>query len=183
MVYGGKDLAAAFKGVRGHTITIAEEIPAEQYEFRATPEMMSVAEQLAHLAVNTEWMVKLHGSHLAFVDFEYFQKNIGAAAATQAALVSAGKDAILAALRTEGDAFAAFLESTTDETLAEIVSFPPPVQPSTKSRFEMLLSAKEHEMHHRAQLMTYQRLLGMVPHLTRRRTAARAAMAAGTQAN
>jgi len=31
----------------------------------------------------------------------------------------------------------------------------------------MLLSAKEHEMHHRAQLMLIERLLGIVPHLTR----------------
>jgi uncharacterized damage-inducible protein DinB len=177
MVYGGKDLAAAFKGVRANTITIAEEIPAEQYDFRAAPEMMTVGEQLAHLAVNTDWQAKLHGSHVTFVDFAYFQRHRAESAAMEAALVSAGKDAILAALRTEGDAFAAFLESTTDETLAEIVSFPPPVQPATKSRFEMLMSVKEHEMHHRGQVMVYQRMLGMVPHLTRRRTAARAAVA------
>ncbi len=36
-----------------------------------------------------------------------------------------------------------------------------------KSRFERLLSAKEHEMHHRAQLMLIERQLGIVPHLTR----------------
>ena len=36
-----------------------------------------------------------------------------------------------------------------------------------KSRLEMLLSAKEHEMHHRAQLMLIERQLGIVPHLTR----------------
>ena len=44
---------------------------------------------------------------------------------------------------------------------------PPGAQPPTKSRFEMLLGAKEHEMHHRAQLMTLQRMIGQVPHLTR----------------
>jgi uncharacterized damage-inducible protein DinB len=32
----------------------------------------------------------------------------------------------------------------------------------------MLMSAKEHEMHHRGQLMMMQRMLGMTPHLTRR---------------
>ena len=36
-----------------------------------------------------------------------------------------------------------------------------------KSRFEMLLSVKEHEMHHRGQLMLIERLLSIVPHLTR----------------
>jgi uncharacterized damage-inducible protein DinB len=171
MIYGGKDLATAFKGVRGNTITIAEEIPADQYDFRAAPEMMSVAEQLAHMAANTDWMIRLHTARLTFVDFAYFQQRIAEASAVQAALVSGGKDAILAALRTEGDAFVTFLESLSDETLEQAVSFPPPVQPSTKSRFEMLMSAKEHEMHHRGQLMVYQRVLGMVPHLTRRRAA------------
>jgi uncharacterized damage-inducible protein DinB len=171
MIYGGKGLAAAFKGVRSNTITIAEEISADQYAFRATPEMMSVAEQLAHLAANTDWQVKLHSSGLSLVDFEFFQGSMAEAGAVQAALVSAGKDAILSALRAEGEAFTSFLASVRDETLEEMVSFPPPVQPSTKSRFEMLMSAKEHEMHHRGQLMVYQRLLGMVPHLTRQRAA------------
>jgi uncharacterized damage-inducible protein DinB len=39
--------------------------------------------------------------------------------------------------------------------------------PPSKSRFEMILSVKEHEMHHRGQLMLIERLLGIVPHMTR----------------
>jgi uncharacterized damage-inducible protein DinB len=31
----------------------------------------------------------------------------------------------------------------------------------------MILSVKEHEMHHRGQLMLVERILGIVPHLTR----------------
>jgi uncharacterized damage-inducible protein DinB len=41
--------------------------------------------------------------------------------------------------------------------------------PGDKSRFEMLIGSKEHEIHHRAQLMVIERLLGIVPHLTRNR--------------
>jgi uncharacterized damage-inducible protein DinB len=59
----------------------------------------------------------------------------------------------------------------TEEELAVVLPFSPPAEPPTKSRFEMLLSAKEHEMHHRAQLMVFERLLGLVPHLTRQRQA------------
>ena len=50
-----------------------------------------------------------------------------------------------------------------------------------RSRFEHLLSAKEHEMHHRGQLMLIQRMLGVTPHLTRQmqeRMRARATAAA-----
>jgi uncharacterized damage-inducible protein DinB len=32
----------------------------------------------------------------------------------------------------------------------------------------MILGTKEHEMHHRAQLTVVERMLGIVPHLTRR---------------
>jgi uncharacterized damage-inducible protein DinB len=32
----------------------------------------------------------------------------------------------------------------------------------------MILSVKEHEMHHRGQLMLIERILGIVPHLSRR---------------
>ena len=42
----------------------------------------------------------------------------------------------------------------------------------------MLLSAKEHEMHHRGQLMVVERMVGIVPHLTREMQARVAAMRA-----
>jgi uncharacterized damage-inducible protein DinB len=38
---------------------------------------------------------------------------------------------------------------------------------TSKTRFERILGAKEHEMHHRAQLMLIERQFGIVPHLTR----------------
>ena len=79
---------------------------------------MSVAEMLAHVAVNTWWPMQVHK-----VD------NVS---------------------RIESATFMTYM----------------------KSRLEMLLGAKEHEMHHRAQLMLIERLLGIVPHLTRNRQAA-----------
>ena len=60
----------------------------------------------------------------------------------------------------------------------------PGAQPAAKSRLEMLMSAKEHEMHHRGQLMVMQRMIGMTPHLTRQmqeRMARQAAQAAPTR--
>jgi uncharacterized damage-inducible protein DinB len=57
------------------------------------------------------------------------------------------------------------LESLTPEFLAEQVTQPD--GKATKSRFEMLLGSKEHEMHHRGQLMLIERQIGIVPHLTR----------------
>jgi uncharacterized damage-inducible protein DinB len=75
------------------------------------------------------------------------------------------KAEILELLRTEGERFAAWLETLTPEFLAERVTEPD--GKTSKSRFERLLGSKEHEMHHRAQLMLIERQLGIVPHLTR----------------
>jgi uncharacterized damage-inducible protein DinB len=40
----------------------------------------------------------------------------------------------------------------------------------------MILSVKEHEMHHRGQLMLIERMVGVVPHLTRQMQARMAAV-------
>ena len=40
----------------------------------------------------------------------------------------------------------------------------------------MIMSVKEHEMHHRGQLMMLERMVGVVPHLTRRMEEMRARM-------
>ena len=79
------------------------------------------------------------------------------------------KSQILDALRRTGEEWASWLEGLPEDVLSAQVGLAPQATPSSKSRFELLLSTKEHEMHHRAQLMLIQRLLGMVPHLTRER--------------
>ena len=89
------------------------------------------------------------------------------------------KAEIVAMLRAEGDQFASFLESLPEAFLAERVTMRPGMDPATKTRFEMLLSPKEHEMHHRAQLMVLQRMIGQVPHLTRQMRERMAQMQAG----
>ena len=83
------------------------------------------------------------------------------------------KAQVLALLNEEGERFAGWLDTLNDELLAEKVAMFPGMG-TPKSRFEMLLSPKEHEMHHRGQLMLVERLIGVVPHLTRERTAAQA---------
>ena len=174
--YGAKHLADSFRTVRKNTIAIAEEIPAEKYDFMPVPGVRSIAAQLAHITVNTRWQIEVHSQGIAFIDFALFGQRLAQSATDEQMLRT--KDEIVAALKDDGEKFAAFLESLSDAQLGETVRFPPPVQPSQRTRFEMLLGAKEHEMHHRAQLMLIQRLLGMVPHLTRQREAGFAAAAA-----
>lgn len=168
--YSAADMAHAFRTVRKNTLQVAHDIPADQFHYRATPDTRTVAETLAHVASNTRWVHKVHGiDKLTSLSSEDFGKYIGEAGAYAATLTT--RDAILHALENDGRTFADWLESLDEARLAERVSFAPPIQPASKTRFEMLLGAKEHEMHHRAQLMLIQRLLGIVPHLTRARLA------------
>ncbi|MEW6323012.1 MAG: DinB family protein [Acidobacteriota bacterium] len=166
--YGSREMAESFRTVRKNTIQVAEDIPDEHYGFRATPDVQTVAEMLAHVATSTWWAEQLHGvDRKTFVSFEDWGAYTARTKEMEAALST--KAQIVEALRVNGERFAAWLESLSEDTLAERVSFPPPVQPSSRSRFEMLLGVKEHEMHHRAKLMLIERLLGIVPHLTRAR--------------
>jgi uncharacterized damage-inducible protein DinB len=172
-MYGAKDLAESFRTVRKNTIQVAEDIPADKYDYQAATGVKTVGQILAHIAVSPGWQIEAHTQRIPGVDFAYFGARAPKVAAEEKALAT--KDQIIDALKRGGDEFASMVERLTPEILAEPVSFAPPMQPSQKSRFEMLLGVKEHEMHHRGQLMLIQRLLGIVPHLTRRRDAAVAA--------
>ena len=163
--YGAKNIADSFRTVRKNTLAIAEEIPEDKYGYKATPDVMSVGEMLAHLAVSPGWQLEVHGNKVAQIDFAMFGDRMQRAAVAEKALRT--KAEIVAALRDNGEQFAKFLEGLDEATLQSSVALPPQSGASSKTRFEMLLSPKEHEMHHRGQLMTMQRMVGQVPHLTR----------------
>jgi uncharacterized damage-inducible protein DinB len=164
--YTGKDLARSFRDVRGNTITIAEEIPADKYTFQATPEVRSVGRLLTHIALTPRFQLTTHSNRVVDLATIDFADVISRAATEEAAPRTKGE--IVALLRSEGEAYAAFVDALDDVFLAERVAMPPGAQPASKTRFEMLMSPKEHEMHHRGQLMLVQRMIGLVPHLTRR---------------
>ncbi|MSO62404.1 MAG: DinB family protein [Acidobacteria bacterium] len=168
--YGSKDMADSWRTVRKNTLQVAEDIPEEKYAFRAAPDTMSVAEILAHLAATPHWAIQCHfiekKSAVAMEDFGKWMGEIGAASKTLTT-----KAAIIDALKINGETVAAGIEAMTDAQLGEKVGLPM----GDKTRFEMLLGLKEHEMHHRAQLFLIERMVGIVPHLTRAREAAQAA--------
>jgi uncharacterized damage-inducible protein DinB len=167
--YGAKDLAESFRTVRKNTIQVAEDIPAEQYAYRAAPDTMSVGEILAHLATSPHWAQQCHFvEKKSTVSMEDFGRWMGEAGGKSKAL--AAKDQIVDLLKSNGAAFAEEIAGMTDAQLGERVGLPM----GDKTRFEMLLGVKEHEMHHRAQLFLIERMIGIVPHLTRARQEAMA---------
>ncbi len=163
--YGGKELAASFRTVRKNTLQIAEEIPEDKYGFSASGDTRPVGKLLTHIALGTEFQSYIHQNRidsLMKVNFPEMLEKFNAEEAK-----ARTKDEIIEMLRTEGQEFAEYLEGLDEAFLAERVAMPPGAEPASRSRFEMLLSAKEHEMHHRGQLMLVERMIGLVPHLTR----------------
>ena len=179
--YGPKELAAAFRTVRNNTITIAEDIPEEKYSFQTTPEARTVAQTLIHMAVAPRLALQIHRQeHRSTLEgFDFFGFLGGMAAAEKA---ETSKAEIIEMLKSGGDELVAWLADLTHEFLAEEVLMPPGMTPPVKTRFEMLLGVKEHEMHHRGQLMTIERMLGVIPHLTRQMQERFAAMQAAAKA-
>lgn len=178
--YGAKDLAASFRTVRKNTLTIAEEIPEDKYSYRPAEGSRTVAEMLAHIALGGRFqeqinLVEKRSSMEAF-DFMRFRGGIAAEAATPRT-----KAEILALLREEGEKYARAVESLPDDFLGQSVAMPPGGTPPSRTRFDMLASVKEHEMHHRGQLMLIERMLGITPHLTRENEARLAAMQAAAR--
>ena len=163
--YGGKELAASFRTVRNNTIKIAEDIPENKYDFRAGPETRSIGQTLTHIALIPAFALHIHGDKIDNLSQVNFPELSQKGAAEEA--MPRSKAEIVALLKSEGERFASFLDGLSEAFLAEQVAMPSTANQPPKSRFEMLLSAKEHEMHHRGQLMMLQRMVGLVPHLTR----------------
>jgi uncharacterized damage-inducible protein DinB len=161
--YGGRELASAFRTVRKNTIHVAEDIPESRYAYVAAPGCKSVARMLAHIGIATRIWAELHRKRLTtMVGFDFLEMRERSEAEETKPRT---KVEIVELIRTEGEQFAAWLDTLTPEFLAETMTEGD--GKTAKSRLEWLLGAKEHEMHHRAQLMLIERQLGIVPHITR----------------
>jgi uncharacterized damage-inducible protein DinB len=175
--YGPKDLAASYRTVRKNTLIIAEEIPEEKYSFRPAEGTRTVGETLVHIALGPRFQeqVNLIEKRSSMEGFD-FMKFIGGVSAE--ADKPRTKAEIIALLKEEGEKYARAVESLSDHFLGETITMPPGGAVPSRTRFDMLASVKEHEMHHRGQLMLIQRMLGLTPHLTREMQTRMAAMQA-----
>jgi uncharacterized damage-inducible protein DinB len=175
--YGPKNLAESFRIVRKNTITIAQEIPEAKYSFRPAANTRTVGELLTHIALSYTFQYQIHAverrSTLEGFDFPSLMGRMMAEEKTPRS-----KDQIIEMLRSNGEKWVGWVDDLTDDFLAERVEMRAGMVPPNKSRFEMILSVKEHEMHHRGQLMLIERMLDVVPHLTREMQARFAAVSA-----
>jgi uncharacterized damage-inducible protein DinB len=160
--YGGKDLARAFRTVRDNTVKIAEDIPESGYDFAAASGIRTVRQMLTHIAL-LDSFATFHKEKRTNFDGVNFPALVAQMQSEEAKPRT--KAEVIALLKQRGDETAKWLESLGDDFLAE--QFAQPGGVPAKSRFEMIMALKEHEMHHRGQLMLIERMLGITPHLTR----------------
>ena len=170
-LYGPKQLADSMRTVRKNTVQIAEDIPEKDYGYRPTPDSRSVRETLVHIVSLSRFDRLVHEEeHLSSLEGFDFGAVFKGGETEDQSLRS--KSDIVASLLTQGDRWCLWVEGLSETLLSETVRQP---GGAVKSRFEMLIGTKEHEMHHRGQLMVIERILGIVPHLTRNRQASRTA--------
>lgn len=177
--YGPKELASAFRTVRGNTIQIAQDIPEDKYDFVPVPGTMSVSQLLRHIIHLPALQYDFHRDKRVTTLKGYdFPALMARSKATESAPRS--KAEIVELLKSEGERFATWVESLTPAFLNE--TYTDTMGQNPKTRFENIMAVKEHEMHHRGQLMLIERMLGVVPHLTRQREERQRASAAARAA-
>src|SRR5437667_4031776 len=137
-LYGGPDLANAFRTVRKNTVQIAEEIPEDKYDFVAAPGVRSVSEMLRHIIHAPELQEDMHRvKRITTFDGYNFGAGVGAFEANAAKPRT--KAQIISDLKSHGERLATWMESLTPEYLAERVSG----GAGAKSRLEGLMGIKE----------------------------------------
>ncbi len=149
-------------------MTIANDLTEEQYGFSPAAGSRTAGQILTHIALGSKFQEMVHMEKRNNFDGMDFPALFASMAAEEQK--SRTKAEIVASLKENSDRFANWLETVSDDFLAEPVGMPAGASPASKTRFEMLMGVKEHEMHHRGQLMLIQRMLGGTPHLTRQMT-------------
>ncbi len=175
--YGAKDIAASFRTVRNNTLKIAEEIPEDKYSFCPAEGSRTVGQTLIHISNLHRFALAAHrDSVLSTLEGFNFPAFVGPILASEQEPMT--KAQIIERLKSGADEFEGWVKGLSDDFLGQIVTMPPGGNPASRTRFDMLIAVKEHEMHHRGQLMLVERMLGITPHLTRDHQARMAAMQA-----
>ena len=159
-----------WRGIREDTALAVEEFPADDFDFRPTPDVSTFRHIARHVLDSSD---ALAGSLLAGVeDFhlpearakfkEYFRPLAADCSPTELA----------SALRESLDQHAARLKAQPAEFFEHPVTR---VDGVNTTRLEFVQWIKEHELTHRQQLFMYLRLKGITPATTKRRLARQAA--------
>lgn len=148
----GAEAAADLRRERHYLQNILKDFKPEHGDFRPVEAMMSVAQQINHIAFTTRWFRE--GAFGAGFNMDFAM--IEAENKRQLTLEEA-----MARLDAAYDGFAAFLAGLSEADLAA----PMPANPifGEAPRLAVLAANADHTAHHRGALSVYLRLLGITP--------------------
>jgi uncharacterized damage-inducible protein DinB len=156
----------SWKTVREDTALAVEDFPANELDFRATPDMMTFGELARHILDAGHALTGLLLDGVDNFATPQFREMLGK---YKPALPEHLDSATLSAeLRKSLDTRAAELSVKGDDFYSGIITR---FDGQKVTRLEMLQFVKEHELTHRSQMFTYLRLKGVTPATTRRRLA------------
>jgi len=139
------ELSKKWENAKAYTLKMAEAMPAENYNFKPTPDVMSFKQQLLHIAENMKWLSSAH----LFSPSSKAEKDT--ASWDKAAVVK-----YVTAAYEQGLAAHHLLRQN---QLNEVVPF----FAGTMSRRKILVLMHDHQTHHVGQLILYLRLKGIKP--------------------
>jgi uncharacterized damage-inducible protein DinB len=151
----------AWRYVRLGTIAEVGNIPADEFDFRATPDVKSVHELVQHVLEGSMMMV----GELTRDEPDFRRMPFEALMAEHSAAVreAQGKQEMLDLLASQiEDGITRFRTVGGDAMMGPVTNF----DGSTWSRMQWFFHGMTEEMYHRGQLTTYERLMGLVPALT-----------------
>ena len=158
----------SWKSIRNDSVLALEDFPADELEFRATPDCMTFRDLARHILDAGHGLTGMLLAGIENLQTPEFRELVMKHASGLAA------DADAATI-------AQALRSSVEERCAAFAAQPPEFFSGMITRFdgmkvtrlEMLQFIKEHELTHRSQMFVSMRLKGIVPATTRRRQAAK----------
>ena len=141
------ELLKDWTGLKDTMHKIAAEMPADKYNFKATPAQQTFGERTVHVASANVYVLGLLG---------------GTAAKPTIDPKATSKDAALKALDESFDYGTAILKQQTDQTLLQSIASPPKFMgPSSRARVISFLVGHTWDIY--GQMAVYLRLNGLVP--------------------
>lgn len=144
-----KELQQKWTNAKAYTMTLAESMPAEKYDFCPVEGEMNFAEQLTHLSSNMTWLCS---DYLTTTKPPRSRKEVEGYS-------KKSKEEVLKVLEESLDYASNTLKDFDPKQLNETVKFFS--GPMTKRQIINLMN--DHLTHHRAQAIVYLRLNGVLP--------------------
>lgn len=144
------DYIERLENSKKYLILVAETMPEDKYEFKATPESMSFAENLMHIAWAMDW---------------HSQTLMGGRKArdwntdTELKVHTKSKEEMIAAINRTFEKTIKFISEFDLEKLDDRLDY----LGLDRSKRQILLLLSDHITHHRGQMLVYMRLNGLKP--------------------